>query len=169
MPSTLRAGESLKPGEELLSDNGQYRLVMQGDGNLVLYEPGNSPVWSTDTWRSINPIFRPITAELQNDGNFVLYSTTRWPAWATGTDGSGATNLVMQNDRNAVMYRPDGSPVWSTNTWIPTIEPPPPPPVGRPYPRPAQTPVEAFKRDEVGWGKFMETRATLYRDGRLVI
>ena len=33
-----------------MRDNGRYRLVFQGDGNLVLYEGGH-PWWSTKTDR----------------------------------------------------------------------------------------------------------------------
>ena len=35
---TLNAGETLNADEELKSLNGEYRMVMQGDGNLVLLE-----------------------------------------------------------------------------------------------------------------------------------
>ena len=166
MVDTLMAGQSLSAGMELVSNNGQYHLVMQGDGNLVLYEPGNVAVWATDTW-SLPLWSRPTTAEMQTDGNFVLYSALRLPAWASGTDGSGGDRLVMQSDRNVVIYNPSGAAVWSTGTYVVPTTPTPTPPAG--YPRPAaQVPVNKHQRNEVGWGKFMDTNATLYRDGRLI-
>ena len=36
--NTLEPGESLQRGESLTSPNGLYRLVLQDDGNLVLYQ-----------------------------------------------------------------------------------------------------------------------------------
>ena len=44
----LRAGESLGIDQKLTSSNGKYSLIMQGDGNLVLYAPSR-PVWATRT------------------------------------------------------------------------------------------------------------------------
>jgi hypothetical protein len=48
--NTLRGGGSLHPGQQLRSNNGRYTLVMQHDGNLVLYEPGGKAAWDTGTW-----------------------------------------------------------------------------------------------------------------------
>lgn len=40
-------------GELLRSNNGRYRLVMQGDGNLVVYDDGEEgrPIWSS--WHGV--------------------------------------------------------------------------------------------------------------------
>ena len=48
----------------LLFSNGKYTLIMQGDGNLVLYTNSNTPVWATTA----------VHASLQDDGNRVLYA-----------------------------------------------------------------------------------------------
>ncbi len=45
----LPAGSKLDPGDSLTSANGQYRLVMQGDGNLVEYGIGNVVLWASNT------------------------------------------------------------------------------------------------------------------------
>src|SRR5688500_10482346 len=34
----LESGSSLYPGDKLFSKDGKYQLVMQGDGNLVIYK-----------------------------------------------------------------------------------------------------------------------------------
>ncbi len=157
--STLNPGGSLGINQELRSGNGLYVLIMQGDGNLVLYEGVTSPpwraVWATDTW-NLPPARRPIRADMQQDGNFVLYSATG-PEWASGTHMYPGSRLVLQDDRNLVIYDPDNTPRWASNTWIPQ-QPRPTEPVR------ASTPLE-----NVGWGKWMKTDATLYRDGRLII
>ncbi len=46
---TLKAGTTLVPGDQVTSNNGQFRLVMQGDGNLVEYGIGNVVLWSSGT------------------------------------------------------------------------------------------------------------------------
>ncbi|GHJ42947.1 hypothetical protein Cs7R123_02890 [Catellatospora sp. TT07R-123] len=102
----LGPGEFLDPDQYLVSGNGAYRLVMQGDGNLVAYGPGG-PLWATYTAgraRFVN----------QTDGNLVVYPNAGGVSWASGTGGGGGT-LVVQDDGNVVLYGP-GGPTWSTYT-----------------------------------------------------
>merc|ERR1712003_297398 len=40
----------LAPGESITAENGEITLLMQTDGNLVLYCPGGVPVWHSNTW-----------------------------------------------------------------------------------------------------------------------
>ncbi len=70
----LYSGQSLSPGQSLVSSNGRYRLVLQGDGNLVIYTAGRA-IWHTHTYgTSANKL------AMQSDGNLVLYrySTPKW-------------------------------------------------------------------------------------------
>jgi len=115
----LRAGESLGIDQKLTSRNGKYTLVMQGDGNLVLYTESNTPVWATRTQGK-----GAVRASLQDDGNLVLYTKEqeRWfhkdapaPVWASHTSGENVT-LVLQDDRNLVIYTSDGRALWSSGT-----------------------------------------------------
>merc|ERR1712100_927417 len=52
----------------LESENGEYRLTMQGDGNLVLYNSGGEPLWAsgTDGEYGAHCVF-------QKDGHFLVY------------------------------------------------------------------------------------------------
>jgi hypothetical protein len=103
LPQTdlLSAGQALLPGQQLVSDNGLYNLVMQADGNLVEYTAGRR-LWSTAT--AGNPGARLI---MQPGGNLVLYDTSRVPIWWSGTNGhSGTVDLVLQDDANLVVYGP---------------------------------------------------------------
>jgi len=122
--SSLTTEQSLGVEQRIVSDNGDYQLVLQSDGNLVLYGlkgrvPGGA-TWATGTDGQGGTM-----AVLQRDGNFVLYgSRGRVPGgalWASGTDGQDVVSLVMQNDGNLVLYRRDGSATWATDT----VEPPP--------------------------------------------
>lgn len=102
----INVGECLSAGREL--KNGDYRLIMQEDGNLVLYKSGSS-IWRTHShrssadrfclqdnqwalckgqqtvvlfWQKLNTISY---AKLQNDGNFVAYSSGDTALWSTDT------------------------------------------------------------------------------------
>jgi LysM domain len=115
----LRAGESLGIDQKLTSNNGKYTLIMQGDGNLVLYTESNTPVWATRTQGS-----GAVRASLQDDGNLVLYTkeVERWlrrdaahAVWASQTRGENV-RLVLQDDRNLVVYTSDGRALWAAGT-----------------------------------------------------
>jgi len=60
------------------------KLVMQGDGNLVLYGKDNSAVWSTNTHKRANG---PYNFVMQEDGNLVLYAEGNRVLWASNTAG----------------------------------------------------------------------------------
>ncbi|WP_309116117.1 S8 family serine peptidase [Saccharothrix sp.] len=92
-------GQMLIRGETKTSPDGKYRLTLQNDGNLVLYNASNQAEWHTFTYNS--DVTR---AELQSDGNFVLYSTAGAPRWHTFTYGTPSDRLVVQNDGNVVLY-----------------------------------------------------------------
>jgi len=105
---TLFAGRRLYPNEYVDSADGRFRLVYQGDGNLVLYAPG-SPLWASDTddagW-----------AEMQGDGNLVVYNSSHTPVWASNTSGHEGAYTSVLSDGNVVLFRSDGHPLWSTGT-----------------------------------------------------
>lgn len=115
------------------------RLVMQTDGNLVLYSSDGHAVWSTQQFPAA-PSYRSalaarsqltpgqsltsrdefLRAVMQSDGNFVVYER-EYPGnpqrvlWSAGTSGAG-NRLVMQDDGNAVVYSAGGRALWSTAT-----------------------------------------------------
>ncbi|TCU81726.1 peptidase M23-like protein [Curtobacterium sp. PhB42] len=43
------AGTKINPGDQVTSPNGQFKLIMQGDGNLVEYGIGNRVLWASNT------------------------------------------------------------------------------------------------------------------------
>ena len=109
--STLNANGTLLKDDYLLSPSGRYQLVLQDDGNLVIYDlnAGHKAVWSSGTnGRAVN------FAVMQTDGNFVIYGFPG-PVWATGTNGKGNCFITMQDDGNLVIYEVN-APVWATNT-----------------------------------------------------
>jgi len=93
--------------EPLWSPNHTYWMVMQGDGNLVVYDAAGRPKWATGT--SVGGSF----LVLQSDGNLVMYSPDNAPVWTTATAAPGAT-LAMQDDGNLVLYDGSGRPIWDS-------------------------------------------------------
>ncbi len=65
----LLTGRGLLAGRSIHSADGRFTLLMQADGNLVLYGPGNQALWAsgssghTDVWDAV----------MQSDGNLVVY------------------------------------------------------------------------------------------------
>ena len=110
-PDTLRDGQRLNIDEKITSSDGNFYLLMQRDGNLVLYDKGNQAYWATDTVGS-NASF----AAMQSDGNFVLYTNDGRPVWASNTDGHHNSYIIIQNDRNLVIYQDNNNPIWASNT-----------------------------------------------------
>jgi len=105
----VAASQQLTVGDGIRSADGRYILVMQSDGNLVLYSPSRA-VWASNTAGS-----GANTVIMQSDGNFVLYSPSRGAVWASNTAGSGANVVVIQSDGNLVLYSPSRAP-WASNT-----------------------------------------------------
>jgi len=102
--STLAAGGALTEGDYLESDGGQYKLIMQGDGNLVLYQEGKA-LWSSETGGHPGSY-----AVMQGEGNLVVYDGAT-ATWNSSTWGFSGAHLALQNEGNLVIYQ-DGHPVW---------------------------------------------------------
>jgi hypothetical protein len=108
----LLPGQGLVFGQQIVSANGHYRLVMQGDGNLVLYDTSNHPLWASNT--ANHPDVWDVV--MQSDGNLVIYNFQAHAMWASNTAGHGGAYLIMQNDANVVIYDAANHAIWATNT-----------------------------------------------------
>jgi hypothetical protein len=94
-------------------------MVMQGDGNLVLYN-GSTPVWASNTAGHPGAFLT-----VQNTGNVVIYSGTT-AIWArqpstllpgqTLVSPNGEYVLTLQPDGNLVEYNGAGTPLWASGT-----------------------------------------------------
>lgn len=107
---TLGSNGVLEMNQSLVSQNGKYVAIMQGDGNFVVYN-GSRPIWATNTAKK-----GAVRAIMQSDGNFVLYDNAGRPKWASQTARKNGVKLIMQNDGNLVIYTSANKPVWATNT-----------------------------------------------------
>jgi surface antigen len=110
----LSSGQRLSAGDYLEAGTNGYRLIMQGDGNLVAFTPGGRPVWNSRTWGN-----QGAYAELQSgDGNLVVYTSSRKALWDSKTYSNPGDRLCMQSDGNVVIYASSGSALWATQTWL---------------------------------------------------
>ncbi|MGI5246611.1 hypothetical protein [Dactylosporangium sp. CA-139066] len=124
----LHDGESLVRGQagkdRITSPDGRFSLVLQAlDGNVVLYEYGKRPLWSSGihnsaAWASLDA------------GMLSLRDNLNVPiGWNTFPSANAPATLVVQNDGNAVVYRDsDHAVLWATNTCCHAPAPPSPAP-----------------------------------------
>ncbi|MGH3695283.1 MAG: hypothetical protein ACRDRX_15075 [Pseudonocardiaceae bacterium] len=107
--STLYAGESLGVDQALTSQNGQYTLVVQKDGNVVEYGPKGGKIWASDTFgRGASMLLN------QLDGNIVVKDAVGNTLCAFGTSGRDGAHLVMQDDGHLVVYAPGYGSIWDS-------------------------------------------------------
>jgi len=75
-PDRLSSDLTLSQGNILSSESGDYHLVVQEDGNLVLYVSkhfvASNAIWSSNTG-GIKGHQGPFHLDCQEDGNVVLY------------------------------------------------------------------------------------------------
>jgi hypothetical protein len=107
---SLKTNSIIFKGQTLTTPDRKYNLVLQTDGNLVLYNANWKPIWATGTDGSSAD-----RLTLQTDGNLVLYNANWKPIWATGTDGNGSSSLYLQLDHNVVLYSSTRA-TWATGT-----------------------------------------------------
>ena len=75
--SSLATGAYLATNDYLVSANGQYFVIMQGDGNLVIYHGSDPAHQGAFVWNSGKaPGAGVYEATMQNDGNLVVTTGT---------------------------------------------------------------------------------------------
>jgi len=109
-PSVLKAGETLHQGKCLASPNGQYGALLQTDGNFVVYNNINQPLWAD----GCSSVYGETFVEMQTDGNLVHYLWNNHAMWSSATQGKGGNRVEMQDDGNLVIYTPQNKPVWAS-------------------------------------------------------
>lgn len=106
----LSVGQALWRNQYLRSGDGTHYLLLQGDGNLVLYGAGQHLLWHSGTGGS-----GATQLILQPDGNLVLYTANGQPVWSTNTRVA-PSHFDVQSDGNLVMYDPAGNAQWWSGT-----------------------------------------------------
>jgi len=107
----LFSNQSLYQGDYLTSNDKRFKLIMQTDGNLVLYKNNNVAIWHTVTFGK--PYINRLV--MQGDGNAVLYDKNDKYYWNSHTNNYHNGYLVLQNDGNLVIYQ-NGIARWNSGT-----------------------------------------------------
>ncbi|MGV9557480.1 mannose-binding protein [Streptomyces sp. NPDC003522] len=85
----------------------RIRMVMQTDGNLVVYNEQGKPLWASMTFGQNH------RAIFQTDGNLVIHNGADRPIWASRSHGHDNAQLVLRADAKVVIVH-NGGVVWST-------------------------------------------------------
>ena len=103
----------------MISENGEYVLKVQPDGNLVLYK-GSDVLWASGTYGDGNA---PYSMKMQKDNHLVLYDASAKVIWApsvyigkNGHQWKEGGYAVIQDDGNFVVYDGDNKAMWATET-----------------------------------------------------
>jgi hypothetical protein len=108
---TLEPGKQLDIDNQVISEQGRYRLYLQNDGNLVIYSLRNGNFrWFANTKGS-----GATKAIMQTDGQFVLQTALGETVWSTYTRDAGSI-LKLQDDNILIVYSPKGYVVWNSAT-----------------------------------------------------
>ncbi|MBN3865309.1 calcium up-regulated protein [Pseudomonas frederiksbergensis] len=117
------------PGQWAASAGNGYVLLLQTDGNLVLYQVVGGPV-STNSSFTGSAIWATGTNDgayfdVQTDGNLVLGTSEGNVAWTSNTDGIEPQELRVQTDGNLVLYNTLDQACWASSSnhyqvWPPT-------------------------------------------------
>ncbi len=112
----LLSGQELTSNDQLISSNNKYKMVMQSDGNLVVYNiKSNHSKWESGTSGHAGAY-----ATLRNDGNLVIYNQNAKLIWQTNTIGFQNDIMTLSNAGYIILGNKNHK-VWTT-------APPPPPP-----------------------------------------
>jgi len=106
---------TLGPNQKLVAKDTTF--IMQGDGNLVVYQTQNggglvpsNAVWSSQTFVAGS------YARLQaTDGNFVVYAPSGVAQWSSGTAGTTGATLVVADDGNVSIFNSQSQLKWSVH------------------------------------------------------
>ncbi|KAK2812888.1 hypothetical protein Q5P01_000935 [Channa striata] len=80
--------QEIHRGDYLVSNNGKYKAIFQGDGNFVIYTW--EPIWASNTANS-----DAVRLCMQNDCNLVMYNKAGTARWHTNTHRPSCTSCSL--------------------------------------------------------------------------
>lgn len=96
-------------GHSVSSPDGEFDLVMQTDGNLVMYDASSTPVWHSQTAGQA-----ATRAVMQADGNFVVYNGST-PIWNTETNGNPGAKVHLFSSGLLTVVDSNGNSLWRSD------------------------------------------------------
>lgn len=106
-PDRIQRGERLNAGQQLVSRNGQYRLVLRTDGVVEIRTPRGGLLWKS------RAAGRGAYLTIKSDGKLVLYTKGGKPVWYTAARGADSV-AVIQDTGHLVQYAGRKA-VWHTH------------------------------------------------------
>jgi hypothetical protein len=106
--AVLQPNQQITAGQAIYSDNRQYYLALQHDGNLCMYTAAGQLVFNAQTQGKGGT-----RLVMQGDGTLVFYTASNESVWQITTNRAGST-LNVQDDGNLVVYYPKA--LWHSNT-----------------------------------------------------
>jgi hypothetical protein len=94
---------------------GQYKLIMQNDGNLVIYNSAMTAIWASNT---VGRGAAPYRLVLEDDCQLFIYSIAGIPTWTSSNPTNQPTSDPTQSPTNLPTSNPTNQP-----TSIPTPSP----------------------------------------------
>ena len=139
--NSLLPGERLSTGGSLASPSGRYRLTLQSDGNLVLYDTAGIPAqprfmpagWAADVGIAAGDVPFALwdaridvpgsTLIMRPDGDLVVQAggDSEEPVWHTRTADRPGAYLSVRNDGAVTIGYADGRVLWSAGTTTPEV------------------------------------------------
>lgn len=96
--------QNLPKGRFALSPAGNYKVGLNGDGNLLFQDSGNRIIWDARVTGGVE-------AFMQADGNFVVRDSSERLIWTTHTSGNDGARLVIDDGgRLSVVH--GSTPIW---------------------------------------------------------
>ncbi|MEI8318734.1 MAG: DUF6531 domain-containing protein, partial [Planctomycetia bacterium] len=111
----VASGATIKQGSSLYSPNGAYRLSVEANGRLTLYQ-NSTAIWTNN----VNVSSTDTKLLFQQDGNLSV-TTGAAVVWRTSVGNYPGSRLCVQDDGNVVIYSAQNTALWSTNTARPQL------------------------------------------------
>jgi hypothetical protein len=118
----MTPGQELLPGQSLNNKSGTATMVMQSDGNLVIYLLTEISSYGPALWSSNTSGNAGAYVYMQTDGNFVIYDRNGGPSintgalWSTKTNGNAGAVASFGGDANFQMLSTGGAALFQTHT-----------------------------------------------------
>jgi hypothetical protein len=106
VPTSAHSGQTLEPGTDLRSANGEFLFTVSSTGELAIIKKGKT-IWST------TPRTAKAKVVLRTDGNVAMVNQKYDDLWETGTWHAGHDTLEV-SDSGVLTLSGNGGTVWSS-------------------------------------------------------
>jgi hypothetical protein len=92
--------------------NNKCKAMLKDDGNVIIYDIANKPVWASNTYNKGNG---PYSMKMQDDGNLVVYDVNNEEIWSSGTTDKGEGPYRAEIDESCTLTVYDSK---NNNLWF---------------------------------------------------